>query len=143
MNRRPRVLVVEDDASIQLLLGVVLGESYDVVGASSRAEAIAAMSDEHIDVVLTDFNLPDSSGTELIAALRSAAATDLPILMVSGSEGAAEATARSAGAQAYLPKPFDQDELLETVARLLRDRRSRAEAPDPRPDIASGEPRRP
>lgn len=124
-----RVLVVDDDPGIRGLLEVTLSEEYEVVMAADGAEGYETIrNDPQIDGVVLDVMMPEMDGFEVLRRVRSQAELeDTAIIML---------TARVAeddylhgyryGADAYLSKPFDPDDLLdvlrETLGRTPEDR---------------------
>jgi two-component system phosphate regulon response regulator PhoB len=116
----PLVLVVEDRASIRSLLAVALAqEGLRVAESATAEEALAQVAHEPPDLVLLDLLLPGTRGDALIRALRALPETRrTPVLVLSGVEGGLAAS-RAAGAQDFLAKPFDLDELAARVRRLL------------------------
>lgn len=123
-----RVLVIEDDRSIAMLLALVLGhEGHEVEICADGAAAIARLDGEPADAVVTDVMLPsDESGLDVIAELRSRPAWSLvPAIVISAlAEDGAQWDGWRAGATGYLVKPFDADELVE----LLHDQLTEAES---------------
>ena len=117
-----RILVVEDERAIQLALSGLLGrEGYDVEQVHSGEEALARLaSDPPLDLVLTDLALGGrASGMDVLRASR-AARPETPVVMITahGSEKVA-VLAMKEGAEDYVPKPFDNDEMRLVVARAL------------------------
>ena len=118
------VLVVEDERAIALSLsGLLKKEGYEVKTAASHGEALAAIADG-VDLVLTDLALgkgPPSpgSGLDVLRAVKSMA-DSIPVILITahGSEKLAVA-AMKAGADDYVPKPFDNDEIRLVVRRAL------------------------
>ena len=115
-----RVLIVEDERGIAIALsGLLKKEGHEVVVATSHADARAAL-DAGVDLVLTDLQL--GHGPDGLAVLRDAKAlrSDTPVVLITahGSERVAVA-AMKAGADDYLAKPFDNDEVRLVVRRLL------------------------
>jgi CheY-like chemotaxis protein len=116
------VLVVDDDPDLLQSLRVLL-ESYDyrVTMAGNAAAAIAAVTDQPPDVVLTDIYMPDADGFELINALRQRAAA-VPIIAMSGGGRVGNydnlAIATHLGAAAVIDKPFSNASLIETIERV-------------------------
>jgi CheY-like chemotaxis protein len=113
-----RVLVVEDIALIRMTTVDMLDSlGYASVEAATAQEAIDAFTkDGAIDLVLTDVGLPDMSGNELVNKLR--AIRSVPIIIASGYEsGPAKGETQSADT-AYLPKPFDLDQLQRALAKV-------------------------
>jgi len=113
------VLIVEDDPALAALLAEVLGEDgYDVRIASDGARALEIVAVQPPAVILLDLMLPGMSGPELYAELRSRGVS-APVLVISASRNGA-ATARGMGADSFIAKPFDIDEVLTRVEELLR-----------------------
>jgi two-component system response regulator AtoC len=123
---RQRVLVIDDDASLRFTLEAVLTDAgLTVETADGGAAGLAAFEARGADVVLTDLAMPGVDGMKVLEALR-AQDPGVPVLMLTahGSERVAVA-AMKAGAQDYLPKPFDPDELVLTVKRAIETRELR------------------
>lgn len=122
----PKVLVVDDEAAIRRLIGVALRRgNYAVIEADSAAAALHAARTERPDIILLDLGLPDRDGLELIPLLKAAGHASL--LIVSARDATAEKVAAlDLGADDYVTKPFDTDELLarlRTAARHSGNRR--------------------
>ena len=117
---KPRVLVVEDDRAIAIALsGLLRKEGYEIVSASSFAEATARLG-EGVDLVLTDLALGRGpSGLDVLRAAKAQHdATPVILITAHGSEKIA-VDAMKAGADDYVPKPFDNDEIRLVVRRAL------------------------
>jgi two-component system KDP operon response regulator KdpE len=114
------VLVVDDEPQILRALRVNLAaRSYDVVTASTGREALDAAARHHPDLVVLDLGLPDMDGVEVIRGLRGW--TTVPIIILSGrSQSMAKVQALDAGADDYVTKPFNVDELLARVRAVAR-----------------------
>ncbi len=118
-----KVLTVDDEASVRFLLREVLEErGHEVMAASNGAEA-KAMADqgqlEDVELVLTDFAMPELDGLGLLAHLHQLR-PELPVVLLT-ARGSERLAARSIqqGAFDYLPNPFELDELEAVVARAL------------------------
>jgi DNA-binding response OmpR family regulator len=127
--RAPRVLVVEDDDDIaDVLIRSLRLEGYDV---RLSADGVAALDDAHAflpDVVILDLGLPRMDGVEVAKHLRGD--DDVPILMLTARDALeARVTGLDAGADDYLVKPFERQELLARMRALLRRRPPRGSAP--------------
>ena len=124
-----RVLVVDDEPQLLRALTINLrARTYDVVGATSGAEALRAAAAQPPDVVVLDLGLPDLDGTEVIAGLRGW--TEVPILVLSGrSDSRDKVEALDAGADDYVTKPFGMDELLARLRAMTRRAGSKGEEP--------------
>jgi CheY-like chemotaxis protein len=118
----PTVLVVDDDPVILDLLAVNFElEGYTVLRASDGEEALAVTRLHRPDVVVTDIMMPKRSGLEVVAELKGDPATAaIPVVLVSAKALASDVRAgREAGADDYVTKPFDPDDLLKRVDRLV------------------------
>jgi len=115
-----RILLADDDPQIVRALRITLAaHGHEVIPAVDGAAAIAAAASERPDIVMLDLGMPRLDGLEVIAALRGW--TTVPILVVSGRTGAADKVeALDAGADDYVTKPFQMDELLARLRALTR-----------------------
>jgi two-component system chemotaxis response regulator CheY len=123
-----RILVVEDSATMRSLLASTLsdlGTAVEVTEAASGFEALRLLPRDAFDLILTDINMPDINGLELLSFVKgNAAYRDIPLIIVSteGSERDRE-KGLELGADAYLVKPFEPDVLRRVATELLAKRR--------------------
>ncbi|MGC5172490.1 response regulator [Micromonospora sp. DT81.3] len=124
-----KVLVADDDPQLVRALRITLSaHGYDVVAAPDGAAAIALAAKEHPDIVMVDLGMPHLDGVQVIEALRGW--TSAPIIVVSGRSGSADKVqALDAGADDFVTKPFQIDELLARLRALSR--RSAASVDEP------------
>lgn len=116
----PRVLVVEDDPSISGMLVEVLSESYQVDAAGSAEDALWIALRQPFDVMVVDRRLTGKDGVSFIAAIRKAHITT-PVLMLTALGSVDDrVSGLDAGANDYLVKPFDFEELLARLRALRR-----------------------
>ena len=115
-----RILVADDDPQLVRALRITLGaHGYEVVAVPDGAAAVAAAGHSHPDLVMLDLGMPKLDGVQVIQALRGW--TDVPILVVSGRTGSADKVeALDAGADDFVTKPFQIDELLARLRALSR-----------------------
>ncbi len=118
------VLIVEDSKSIRSMMRVLLEEAgdYFFVEAGNGFEALKALPTRRFDLIITDINMPDINGLELIGYVKSNPTyRDIPLIIVS-TEKSEEDKKRglALGAVGYVVKPFTKDELREMVAIVLR-----------------------
>ena len=108
----PKILVVEDDASVRNLITTTLrSNDYRYITAPNGASAILSASSQQPDIVLLDLGLPDLDGVEIIRRIRSW--SQMPIIVISArSEDSDKVSALDAGADDYLTKPFSVTEML-------------------------------
>src|ERR671923_1870657 len=127
-GRDPRVLVVEDDEEIALVLQRSLRlEGYEVRIASDGEAALDQAAAYNPDLVILDLGLPRLDGIEVARRLR--AADDVPILMLTARDAVeARVEGLDSGADDYLVKPFERQELLARLRALLRRRPPRGQA---------------
>lgn len=113
----PWVLVVDDDPGIREFIRVALqGEGYRVVTAPNGLRALEAMAERPPAVVLVDLMMPVMDGWQFHARVRETNPEVPVVFMTAGARARAEAEAhRAAG---HLSKPFDLDDLIDTVARF-------------------------
>ena len=115
------ILVVEDNREMVALLRRVLGEQgYAVLAARDGKSGLAMATDKRPDLIILDVGLPFKNGFEVIEELRRRG-VDSSTLMLTGRTGVADRVAGlESGADDYLVKPFDPDELVARVRALLR-----------------------
>ena len=125
MTTPDRVLVVDDEPAIRRLLRTALERvGHAVSEAADAATALAVLAADRPAVVLLDLGLPDRDGLELIPLVR--ARSDATILIVSAREATEQKVAAlDLGADDYVTKPFDTDEVLARVRTALRHRLTR------------------
>jgi len=116
----PHLLVVDDDTRIRTLLKQFLGENgFRVTAAGTAAEARRKLAGLDFDLIVLDVMMPGETGIELTRALR--AEKDVPILMLTAlSETDSRIAGLEAGADGYLPKPFDPRELILRINNIIR-----------------------
>lgn len=115
-----RVLIVEDDREISKLLRDFLhNEGYEVIQTYNGAEAALIMKNEKFDIILMDLMLPEVSGEKLIEKFRES--SDTPVIVVSAkSEVETRLETLKIGADDYIIKPFNLDEVLVRIQVVLR-----------------------
>jgi CheY-like chemotaxis protein len=114
----PRILIAEDEEPIRALLAAVLAdEGYRVTTVPDGQAALATLAAESHDLVVSNVMMPRLTGHELARALRAdPALRGIPLILMSAAGAHLVPTAPHA---AYIPKPFDLDDLLATVERVL------------------------
>lgn len=114
-----KILVVDDEPAIRaLLLELFEAEGYAAVGAPNGRIAVELAARERPDLVLSDVMMPELDGPGMVRSLRAAPElANVPIVLMSAADGAVPIEPSVA---AFIPKPFDLDDLLAIVARSLR-----------------------
>jgi len=120
-----RILVVDDvPENVRLLEAVLEANGYDVVSATDGRGALELATSAAPDLVLLDVMMPELDGHAVCRQLRQQEETAvLPVIMLTASEGSEKRTAIEAGADDFIPKPFNRDELLTRIKSLLRIKR--------------------
>jgi two-component system KDP operon response regulator KdpE len=120
MTHRPRVLLVDDEASIQRAVGPLLkARGYELDVAGTGAEALRAFADRPQDLIILDLGLPDMEGTEVCRRIRAESAVPIVVLSARGAESD-KVNALDLGADDYVTKPFGPEELLARIRVALR-----------------------
>jgi two-component system response regulator MprA len=120
-NERARILVAEDDRAVrESLVRALQLEGYTVVATANGGEALEAIRQATPHVLLLDVSMPVVDGLTVCRVLRSEG-NQLPVLMLTArTETSDRVAGLDAGADDYLPKPYDLDELLARLRALLR-----------------------
>ncbi len=116
------ILAVDDSASMRQMVSFTLKDAgHNVVEAANGQEALQAAQTGSFDLVLSDVNMPVMDGITLVKELRALAKFKFtPILMLTTESGADKKTAgKQAGATGWIVKPFNPDQLLNTVKKVL------------------------
>ena len=121
MSKRHSILIVEDEENLQEALKLNLElEGYEVGGCLNGSSALDRIHQEHFDLIILDVMLPDMDGIQVCEAIRLQQ-YDTPILMLSAKGSSADRVlGLKKGADDYLAKPFNLEELLLRVEKLIR-----------------------
>ena len=117
------IMTVDDSASIRQMVGLVLrGAGYEVVEAVDGMNALSVLNNREMHLFLSDINMPNMDGLELTRRLRA-----LPqykfvpiVLLTTESHPEKKQEGKAAGATAWIVKPFDPDQLLAVVKKVVR-----------------------
>ena len=134
-ERAGRILLVEDSAANQLVAKTILEHTgYEVDAVENGREALQAFAEESYELVLMDLQMPVMDGYAANAAIREISDEPTPIIALSANVLAErEAESKGIDFEDYIAKPFDRDELIETVGRWVR--------PPPSPPVVVALPR--
>lgn len=118
----PTVLSVDDSGVVQELIKRSLEAEYRVVLCSSAVQALSLMSQEPVAVLLLDVSMPEMDGLAFCRTIRSIPKfQDLPIVMVTARDSSFDKVqGRLAGATEYLTKPFEAEQLRQTIRKLIK-----------------------
>ena len=117
-----KILAADDSASMRQMVSFTLkGAGYEVVEASDGVEALQHAKTGKFDLVLSDVNMPNMDGIELVKNLRTIADYKFtPILMLTTESGTdKKMEGKQAGATGWIVKPFNPDQLLNTIKKVL------------------------
>lgn len=116
------IMTVDDSASVRQMVSFTLKDAgYDVLEAANGYDALQKLNGERVAMVITDLNMPEMDGIELVRALRSNAAYKfIPIIMLTTeSQAEKKQEGKAAGATGWIVKPFKPDQLLAVVKKVL------------------------
>ncbi len=119
---KKKILVVDDERTIRMLLENYFRESYDVTSKCDGQEAMNWLHEGNIpDLIIADINMPNMDGNAFVDNLRSSGYfKDIPVIMLSASESSTERVKfLRMGANDYLVKPFNPEELSLRIELLL------------------------
>ena len=125
LTHRAKVLIIEDDPDLSKMLKTrVALQGFDVENTEYGKTGLSQVFQSHPDLVILDLNLPDIDGYEVSFELKKRYGVEAPaILMLTGKNRRAdELKGFSRGADAYLTKPYDPEELIKTIDFLLTSR---------------------
>lgn len=117
------VLVVDDSLSMRQMVAFTMREAgYMVVEGGDGKEALDRLAGQKVDLVVTDLNMPVMDGITLIRQIRAQPANKFtPILMLTTeSQDAKKQEGKAAGATGWIVKPFDPQQLLQVVGKVVR-----------------------
>jgi CheY-like chemotaxis protein len=136
---RRRILLADDSVTIQKVIELTfLDEDYEVKAVSNGDEAIAALPQVNPDFVIADVHMPGANGYEVCRRSKELR-PDIPVLLLVGTfEPFDEGQSRAVGADSFLKKPFDSQELLQRVEELLASRSAAPSAAAAPPAAAPG-----
>ncbi|MGH2828947.1 MAG: response regulator [Actinomycetota bacterium] len=118
-----KVLIVDDDPAVRAFSATTLrSHGFEVAEATGGREALAWCKTRPVDVIVLDNSMPDMPGIDVARSLREDPTTaDLPIMMLSGlSSDEDQWDGWRAGVDVYVTKPFEGDELVTHIERLVR-----------------------
>jgi two-component system chemotaxis response regulator CheY len=117
------ILTVDDSASLRQMLGVVLrGEGYEVIEAVDGVDALSKLKGRELNLILTDVNMPNMDGLEFTRRARAIPQYKFVPIVLLTTESAPEKKqeGKAAGATAWIIKPFNPDQLVAVVKKVMR-----------------------
>ena len=118
---KSRILIADDEEGIRESLTLILGDTYDLDFATNGEETLAKLRHKAFDVMLLDIKMPKLDGLEVLKRVKQQG-NGMPVLMLTAYQSVELAKeAVRLGAHDYLPKPFEQEQILSAVQRALQD----------------------
>lgn len=123
MNDRFTILLAEDSALMRSLIRDMLrpAEQFTVIEAANGQQALEALRKQHVDMVLSDWNMQPMNGLQLLHAMRGDAdLAEVPFALMTGEQTPQTIThAVAAGVAGFLTKPFGRDQLAKLITRVI------------------------
>lgn len=119
---KPKILVVDDSPTIRKFISIALKvKGFEIISAGDGMEALELLPNDSVDLVITDLNMPNIDGFNLIERIRTNENyQNTPIIVMSNlSDSEDIQRAMNLGANSYLIKPFDQNNITKEVAKYL------------------------
>jgi DNA-binding response OmpR family regulator len=113
------ILICEDDENLRQLIRVVIGDGYRIVEAEDGDSALDLAREHRPDLIILDLMLPRLSGLEVLDRLRNEFPSDTTHIIVMSAWTHSDSAALAAGADRFIPKPFEAEELTEIVEEVL------------------------
>jgi CheY-like chemotaxis protein len=120
---KSRILVVNDAPAINVFIGLILkNQGFDSVLADNGMDALKKLDENHIDLVITDLNMPEMDGYELTKKIRSHYKYRfIPIIFLTGGDKSdVYNRAKEAGSTAFINVPFERERLIKIIRTLIR-----------------------
>ncbi len=116
------ILIADDSASIRQVVGMTLkGAGYEVIEACDGKDALAKLEGRKVHLVISDVNMPNMDGITFVQELKAQPANKfIPVIMLTTEAGEDKKQAgQMAGAKAWMVKPFQPDQMLDAVSKLV------------------------
>ncbi len=116
------ILLVDDSATVrQILANTLKPKGYNIVGAIDGYDALTKAQKQNFDLIITDLNMPNKNGLEMVTALRKMEKYEnTPIIMITTeSDASKKKKGKHAGVNVWIVKPFKPDKFIDTIKELL------------------------
>ncbi len=116
------ILIVDDSASLRQVVGITLkGAGYDVIEGCDGKDALAKLNGQKVHLIISDVNMPNMDGISFVKEVKQLPAYKFtPIIMLTTeSQEAKKAEGQAAGAKAWVVKPFQPQQMLTAVSKLI------------------------
>ena len=120
-KQRKKILIIEDDPDVSRLTEFILRDEYDVVSSEDGREGLEKVKEEKPDLILLDIYMAGLSGFEVCRMLKEGSDTaPIPIIMLTaGAQKQEVSKGYASGADDYIIKPFEPEELIKRIEKLL------------------------
>jgi two-component system response regulator FlrC len=120
VNTQPSILIVDDEVILREILSEALADAgWQIFEASGGFEALEILAKQSIDLVLSDINMPDGSGFDLLAATQAKNPKIPVVCLVSGFSHFSQTEILAKGAAAFFQKPYDFSLIIKTLRSIL------------------------
>jgi len=116
------VMIVDDSSSVRTVVGIALrGAGYEVLEASDGVDGLRKLDGRKVHLIISDVNMPGMDGLSFLKALKGNAALKfIPVMMLTTEAGADKmAVGKAEGARAWMTKPFQPEQMLAAVQKLV------------------------
>jgi len=116
------VMIVDDSASVRQVVSIALkGAGYDVIEGADGKDALSKLTGQKVHLIISDVNMPNMGGIDFVKALKELPAYKFtPVIMLTTEAGEAKKSeGQSAGAKAWVVKPFQPAQMLTAVSKLI------------------------
>ncbi len=116
------ILIVDDSVSIRQSIRFILEQNgYTVLEASDGQEGLNTLSEQKVQLIITDVNMPNMDGLTMVKKVRESASNKfVPILVLTTeSQGSVVKEGKKAGATGWIVKPFNNEKLIETIKKII------------------------
>jgi two-component system chemotaxis response regulator CheY len=117
------ILIVDDSASVRLVVSIALkGAGYEVITGVDGKDALSKLNGQRVHLIISDVNMPNMDGITFVAEAKKLPAYKFtPIIMLTTeSQEEKKRQAQAAGAKAWVTKPFQPEQMLSAVAKLVQ-----------------------
>jgi DNA-binding NtrC family response regulator len=119
---KSRILIVDDEDDLRTLLGHVLtGAGYEIVTAQDGDQAIQAIKGQRFDLALLDIQMPNVNGIQVLKYIKEHSPSTRAIMLTGYADLKHAMEAREFGARDFIGKPYKLEDILATVARVLKE----------------------
>lgn len=121
MIKKAKILICDDEKGVRESFGFILKEKYEVSFAADGLQALRQIKNQQIDLILLDLKMPKMDGIKVLKEAKKLN-PQIKVIVVTGYSSVATAyRAVKSGAANYITKPFDKDEIIRAIEKLLKE----------------------